>query len=640
MDGLGLTALTLTGNGSVVGLDLLLMVSFLTVVVTLGGLNLRITAWLATASYGVQLYLLWGLSPALLDGAVAESVYRFNVLGHSMGWRYDALSAFFALITLIAALAAGVYASGGWGRGFQKAGGAPGLVHLALAANLFAMLVLLGSADFLSLFIGWEMVSWASFVMMVLARPADRDGALKYITYATAGAMALLAALVVINHHAGGLGYAAFAAAVPGLSATTLALLVFLVGVAFGIKMAVLPFHLWQARAYAETPGPGTAFLGAISARMGLYALAVVLVQLIGLTRVADLNVFGEVLDARDLIAWVAVFTIILPTYTALKQNDARYLLAWHGIGQGGYMLLGLVTGTAVGSAGGLLHVFNYAMCQAVLLLAVFSVVHRTGTADLNRLGGLVARMPLSFLALLFGIIGLAGLPPMNGFVSKWMVYVTLVREGEPLLFIGTVVGTLGTILSVFKLIHNMFLGSLRLEHESVSEAPWTMVLPMMVLSGIILATGIMPGLVLDWVAAAQATLGLPMVQYELGGPEGLDMLWVGAALLYGIGVGALLFMLGGRSHRVNPLDNYAGGHFLTAANRYHYSDNFYAGLMHLIGGWYRHTFARLESGLVAFVNWLGAGAHGFFRSMPPLLAMVVVAALVAAWWAEGGVGR
>ena len=113
------------------------------------------------------------------------------------------------------------------------------------------------------------------------------------------------------------------------------------------------------------------------------------------------------------------------------------------------------------GPAGGLLHMFNYAITQAALLMAVFAVVHRTGTADLNKLGGLVTRMPLTFLVLLFGIISLAGLPPMAGFVSKWMVYRSLITEGMPLLFVAAIVGTLGTILSVYKLIHNIFLGQL-----------------------------------------------------------------------------------------------------------------------------------------------------------------------------------
>ena len=84
---------------------------------------------------------------------------------------------------------------------------------------------------------------------------------------------------------------------------------------------------------------------------------------------------------------------------------------------------------------------------------------------------------------MLVGIIGLAGMPPMNGFVSKWMVYRALMLEGYPLLFIASIIGTLGTILSVYKLIHNMFLGQLRLEHQQVREVPWSMAAPMMLLA-------------------------------------------------------------------------------------------------------------------------------------------------------------
>ena len=90
--------------------------------------------------------------------------------------------------------------------------------------------------------------------------------------------------------------------------------------------------------------------------------------------------------------------------------------------------------------------------------------------------------MPLSYLAMLIGIIGLAGLPPMNGFVSKWLIYRSLIVDGSPLLFLGAVIGTLGTILSVYKLIHNIFLGQLRVEHVAVREAPLSMVIPMMAL--------------------------------------------------------------------------------------------------------------------------------------------------------------
>jgi len=206
-----------------------------------------------------------------------------------------------------------------------------------------------------------------------------------------------------------------------------------------------------------------------------------------------------------------------------------------------------------------------------------------------------------------------------------------------PLLFVAAVIGTLGTILSVYKLIHNMFLGQLRVEHEHVREAPVSMLAPMLGLSAVIFLAGVFPGPALSWVAAVQASIGLPVVNYTLGGvesPQGsIDMIWLVGVLFAGFGIGALVFYgIGGRSRRVHQLDNYAGGHFLTADVRYQYSDNFYAGLMHLIGGWYRGAFTWLEGAVVSTVDLVSYGVNGLYRAAQPMLFVLVAAAVMLAW--------
>lgn len=616
-------------------LDGLILLALLTAFVTLFGGRLKFIGWIAAVLFAGQLLMLLLMVQLGYGGAEIGSSLKLTIFGQQLAWRFDGLSWFFALITIGAALASSVFAAGEWGEQYRGAGGKPGLLQFALALNVLSMLILLASGDLLSLFIGWELVSWASFLLMAIAGGAAFKWAMRYITYATGGAMAILAGMGLVYQFAGSLQYTDLMAVAGQLSPAQIVVLVLLFGGGFAVKMGLLPFHLWQAVAYAETPGPGTAFLGSISSRMGLYAIVVVLVQLIGLARIIQIEIPFTYLSLRDLFMWVAAITIILPTFTALRQNDARRLLAWHGVGQGGYMLLGVFSATALGSSGGLMHVFNHATYQAALFFSVYAVVHRTGTADLNKLGGLVTRMPLSFLVMLVGIIGLAGIPPMNGFVSKWLIYRSLLTEGMPLLFVASVIGTLGTILSVYKLIHNMFLGQLRLEHNEVKEAPWSMMIPMLLLSVIVFVTGFMPGLVLDWVASAQAAAGLPILQHTLGGVEmqqgGLDMIWLVGVLFAGFGVGALLFYSTGKAQHVNQLDNYAGGHFLSADVRYHYSDHFYPGLMHRIGDWYRESFRWLESVLVSLTGFVAQGANGFYRIVQPALLMLVV--VVFALW-------
>lgn len=593
--------------------------------------NARSYAWLAGSLLTGQIVLLAGMD------LPTSASFDFTIFGQTVGWQLDGFGRFFALITVGAALASVSYMGGEWGERYAAEGKSRRWLHGSLAANVLAMLLLLASKDLIAFFIGWELTSWAGFLLMAQGTDRALRAALRYVPYAMAGAMAVLGGLVLTLAWTGTLDLDGLASAVPDLGNAKLAILLVLFGSGFAIKMGLLPFHLWQTPAYAEAPGAGTAFLGAISSRMGLFGLGLLLVKMITLSRLADLSLVDGLVNARDVLAWIAALTIVLPTFTALKQNDARYLLAWHGIGQSGYMLLGLVVGDATGSAGGLLHVFNHATYQAALVLSVFAVMHRTGTADLNSLGGLVTRMPLTFLVMLMGIIGLAGLPPMNGFVSKWLVYRSLMMNGMPLLFLMTVLGTLGTILSVYKLIHNTFLGQLRAEHEQIREAPWSMTVPMLVLVGLGFLTGAAPGLALRWVAQAQAALGLPVMSYTLGGIESargsLDMLWVVGVLFAGFGIGAILFYgVGNRSKRIHQLDNYAGGHFLSADVRYHYSDNFYAGLMHRIGPLYRGSFVWLESALASATDLTATLMQAWYRQAVPALALLAAVVLGLGW--------
>lgn len=617
-------------------LDLLLLSGLATVVLAIGMSGFAAGRIILTMMYAVQLVMLIQIDPAVST----VSDFSITVLGQIMSWQFDGLSWFFAIITIAIALLSSWYASGEYGESLQRQGGHYRLLHTGLALNVLAMLLLLASGDFLSLFLGWELVSWAGVILMVLGGKESRQAALRYITYAIAGGMSILAGLVFIYTWAGSLSFDPVIASVDQLSTGQLWISIMLLMAGFSVKMGVMPFHLWQAPAYALTAGPASAFLGAISSRMGLFAIALVVIKIIGIEQLLKLSLVSDWFTARDMLAWIAAISIVLPTFTALRQNDARLLLAWHGIGQGGYMLLGLLMMDSMGSAGGLMHVFNHASYQAALFMSVFAIIHRTGISDLNKLGGLVTRMPLSFLVMLVGIIGLAGLPPMNGFVSKWMVYRALLNEGMPLLFLAAVIGTLGTILSVYKLLHNSFLGQLRAEHQHVSEVPWSMMIPMLLLAALVFITGMMPGLVLEYVALAQTAMGMDPVNYHLGGVMAssggisgdLDMIWVVGVLLAGFGIGAVLFLSTGKSRRVHQLDNYAGGHFLTAENQYQYSDNFYAGLMHQIKPWYRNSFKWLEGGLISVTETMGDLLKSFFSHSQPTVWLLVSVTLMMAW--------
>lgn len=609
-------------------LNLLLLLSLLTVGLLYWVGKQRYAGWFGVIAYAMQLAVLI----ALWDKMPIETSFSFTILNNILRWEMTGFGWFFAIITVGAALFSSMYTAGEWGATQKDLR----LQHVSLALNVLAMLILLSSGDFLSLFIGWELVSWASYLIMTHPGGKAADAAFRYLIYAMSGAMAIMVGIVLIYVQVGSLEYATFWNALPHLSTPVLWALVLLLGSGFSVKMAIMPYHLWQADAYAETPGANAAFISAIAARMGLFALTLILLKPIGIERLVDMAIPLTFLDARGLLIWLAALTSIIPTYIALQQSDARLLLAWHGVGQGGLMLLGILIATPMGVAGGLMHVFNYATYQAALFLAVTAVMYRTGTTDLDRLGGLIVRMPLTYVALLMGIIGLAGLPPMNGFVSKWLIYKALLDAEMPLLLVAASISTLGTILSVYKLIHNIFLGQLRKEHYEVKEAPWTMMVPMLALAGMGFITGVMPGLALELVDKAQVALGYVAIPHHIGGiiweNGGLNMLWVTGIFFYGVGIGAIIFFLGNRRFITHQWDNYAGGHFLSSDVRYNYTHNFYPGVMRVIGPWFRGTILHLEQGLTNLTRVLAEIFHGFYRVSYTPLYLLIVTVLALAW--------
>jgi len=181
-----------------------------------------------------------------------------------------------------------------------------------------------------------------------------------------------------------------------------------------------------------------------------------------------------------------------------------------------------------------------------------------------------------------------------------------------------------------------------RIEQEAVREAPPSMLAPMLALAGVLLMVGFLPNSILNWVAAMQAQLGLPVVDYYPGGfsdPRGdLNMIWIVSVLLAGLGLAALaVFGIRGRSKRVHAPGSLTGGHFPGAETRHGYVDSFYAGLMQLIGPWYCGPFAWLERALVSGVRFVSSSVNRLYRYVQPTVFLLATAVAVVAWAINAG---
>ena len=257
-------------------------------------------------------------------------------------------------------------------------------------------------------------------------------------------------------------------------------------------KAGAMPFHTWVPDCAESAPLPVVAFLpAALDKLLGIYLLARVCLNLFIMNQA--MNIF---------LMLIGAFTILAAVMMALVQHNLKRLLGYHAVSQVGYMVLGIGTGIPIGIAGGIFHMLNNTIYKSCLFLAGGNVESKAQTAELDKLGGLARIMPLTYISCLIASLAISGVPPFNGFVSKWMVYQGLISSfrdaGRGLQISGIIslaaamIGSALTLASFMKLIHATFLGQAHNEagmrHNEVS---WQMWFPCLVLAGICVLFGV-----------------------------------------------------------------------------------------------------------------------------------------------------
>ncbi|MEA3356684.1 MAG: proton-conducting transporter membrane subunit [Candidatus Bipolaricaulota bacterium] len=473
-----------------------------------------------------------------------------------------------------------------------------------------SMLGIVLSGDFLSFYIFWEIMSWSTYLLISYRGKQALGAGLKYIIMSIIGSSAMLLAIGSLYISYGTLEIPSLATALQGASAWYALFVLLMFTIAFGIKNAILPLHTWLPDAHSEAVSPFSAILSGILVRMGLYGLFLLMFSVLGLNTLNRLS-YGAI-SFNLVLSWVGALTILFPIFIAVLQDDAKRLIAWSSIGHGGYMILGIGVATTLGIAGGLFHALNYAICVALLFLAVGAVEYRTGTRDLNKLGGLMKRMPITFTGALIGSMGLIGIPLTNGFISKWLIYKTLILSRYPFLAFAALIGTWGTVLYGYKLVHNVFLGQLPEQYKEIEEVPWTMRVPMIVLSGFVVLFGVLPGIPLKAISVIQTHLGMTRLETSLFGmPKAigeLNTLNIFFALLVAGLIAYAAFSASRRSRRVSQYDNYAAGARVPVGG-YQHSVRFYDQADRIIRPYLRD---RIDD----FYGWIATQSTAFFEQL------------------------
>jgi formate hydrogenlyase subunit 3/multisubunit Na+/H+ antiporter MnhD subunit len=571
--------------------------AFLTYI--LGKVSVKLRHFIA-----VSISLVLVAAVAYLYAKIGQEAAYFRFLGLELILRVDTLSWFFAIA--IASLGAlSIIFSLSYMKGRERT---DFYYSMMLVVNA-AMLGIVLSGDLVSFYVFWEIMSWSTFLLISYNRGRALAAGMKYIIMSVIGSVAMLVGILSLYVAYDSLAISEIATDLAAASSGYTLFLLVVFGIAFGIKNAVMPLHTWLPDSYAEAPSPFTAVLSGMLTRMGVYGLLLIIYVIVGAAGILGLG--SSVLKFNHVLAWLGAVTIVIPTFVAMLQNDAKQLLAWHGIGQGGYMVLGIGFGIAsqstLGFAGGIFHTLNHAIYIVLLFMSVAAVQYRTGgERDLNSLGGLVRKMPIAFIGGLLGISGLIGVPLTNGFVSKWMIYKTLILEGYPFLAFAALIGTWGTILSVYKFLHNMFLGQLPEKYKDLEKSPFSMQLPIAVLSLTILLFGILPGIPLRVINAISTSFGFSSLNVtiwglvsETGTLNTINLFF--AVLVIGVIVW-ILFRRTARAVSVLQDDNYAAGAYVPQ-DRYHYTRGFYEPLFRMIKPYLRDVIDEFYYGLAAAVR-------------------------------------
>lgn len=445
---------------------------------------------------GAVLGCLAGLVPAvcaLYTGRVEELRCAWNVPFGAFIVRLDALSAFFLIpIFILCALSAlyGMRYMASYGD--RKGLGAFWFFYNILAAGMAMTVVAANGVLFL---IAWEVMALSSFFLVTFEdeKESVRRAGLTYLIATHLGTAFLLALFLLLGRQAGGasLDFDKFVALRENIAPIAdVAFLLAVVG--FGAKAGFIPFHVWLPEAHPAAPSHVSAVMSGVMIKTGIYGLLRTLTFL-----GAPQSWWGW------LLIGIGLTSGILGVLFALAQHDLKRLLAYHSVENIGIIALGLglgVLGVAanapalavLGFGGGLLHVINHALFKGLLFLGAGSVLHGTGTGEIDLLGGLIKRMPWTAGTFLCAAVAISGLPPLNGFISEFLIYIGAFRAvGELTPAVAGVAVIIGLALigglaaaCFTKAFGIVFLGEPRSAHAAKGhEAAWTMRIPMLILA-------------------------------------------------------------------------------------------------------------------------------------------------------------
>ncbi|MGA2091169.1 MAG: proton-conducting transporter membrane subunit [Endomicrobiales bacterium] len=337
--------------------------------------------------------------------------------------------------------------------------------------------------DLFTLYVFIEVVSIASFILIALHKDGNAlEGSLKYIIMSAMASLMMLSAIALFMMTTGSTSFSEVANALRMQPATSLRLTA--VGLFLGglfIKSGSVPFHGWLPDAYSSAPaGVSVLLAGIVTKTTGIYTL----IRLVT-------TVFGFTPHIQSLLLAIGALSIVVGALAALTQSDMKRMLAYSSISQMGYIIIGLGTGTTIGFAAAVFHLLNHAIFKTQLFVSAAAIEEQTGTRNMDTMGGLAEKMPITGATSIIGFLSMAGIPPLSGFWSKLIIIIALWMAGFRVYALIAVSASVLTLAYMLSLQRRVFFGKLAAGFENLKEAELGIILPSVVLAALSIVFGI-----------------------------------------------------------------------------------------------------------------------------------------------------
>ncbi|MDA3971968.1 MAG: proton-conducting transporter membrane subunit [Desulfobulbaceae bacterium] len=373
---------------------------------------------IATTSVGCGIGLLFTV-PKLLSGG-AELAVTYNWLHvFTLAFKLDSVSLFFLIPIFLVPPLTLLYSFHYLENKDKKL--RVGVSYFFFSVLVASMALVVMADNMITFLLAWELMSLSSFFLVMYDYEVyeNRKAGYLYLIFAQGGAMLLFATFALIYRHTGSFDFASFAS-IPDASKLLVFILAFL---GFGSKAGIFPLHIWLPKAHPAAPSHVSAIMSGVMIKMGIYGIFRIYLLLD-----APTPVIGQIVLATGMV------TGILGVVYALAKQDIKQLLAYSSVENIGIILIGLGIGMVgvseqnqamafFGFAGALLHVFNHSIFKSLLFMGAGSVLHKAKTKNIEELGGLMKRMPVTGRTFLAGSVAISGLPPFSGFIGEFLIY-------------------------------------------------------------------------------------------------------------------------------------------------------------------------------------------------------------------------